>query len=63
DGEGAEYFILGPFLREARGVRWPSRMIVEDGSGRWQVDLAALVQEAGYRIVAKTKLNYVFERT
>ncbi|GGK22226.1 methyltransferase [Salinarimonas ramus] len=62
DVEGAEDVILEPFLREAPRDLWPRLMIVEDGSGRWQVDLARIVQDAGYRIVAKTKLNFVFER-
>lgn len=62
DVEGAEDVILEPFLREAPRSLWPDLMIVEDGSGRWQVDLVKLVTEAGYRIVEKTKLNYVFER-
>lgn len=62
DVEGAEDVILEPFLREAPRHLWPKLMIVEDGSGRWQVDLVKLVTDAGYRIVAKTKLNYVFER-
>lgn len=62
DVEGAEDVILEPFLREAPRALLPDLMIVEDGSGRWQVDLAGLVEKAGYRIVERTKLNYVFEK-
>ncbi len=63
DVEGAEDVILEPFLREAPRRLWPDLLIVEDGSGRWQVDIAKLVVEAGYRLVEKTKLNFVFEKT
>lgn len=62
DVEGAEDVILEPFLREAPSELWPRLLVVEDGSGRWQVDLVGLVTQAGYRVVEKTRLNYVFER-
>lgn len=62
DVEGAEDLILEPFLREAPETLRPSLLILEDGSGRWQIDLPALLAEKGYRLLARTRLNFVFER-
>jgi FkbM family methyltransferase len=62
DVEGAEDIILEPFLREAPDSILPRLIIVEDGSSRWQIDLPALLDEFGYRLVKKTKLNFVYER-
>jgi FkbM family methyltransferase len=62
DVEGAEDIILEPFLRQAPEAVRPRLIIVEDGSGRWQIDLPKLLEEFGYRLVTKTKLNFVYER-
>lgn len=62
DVEGAEDIILEPFFRQAPQTLWPRLLIIEDGAPRWQIDLPKLVREAGYRLVAKTRLNFVFER-
>ncbi len=62
DVEGAEDLILEPFLRNAPPELLPGLIIVEDGSGRWQIDLPKLLGEFGYRLVKKTKLNFVYER-
>lgn len=62
DVEGAEDIILEPFLRDAPEALFPKLLIVEDGSGRWQTDLPQLLVEHGYRLVTKTRLNFVFER-
>lgn len=63
DVEGAEDIILEPFFRHAPKELWPCLLIIEDGAQRWQIDLPKLVKETGYRLVAKTRLNFVFERT
>ena len=61
DVEGAEDLILVPFLNEAPQDLWPKLIILEDGSGRWQTDLNALLIEKGYRLLERTRLNFVYE--
>ena len=62
DVEGAEDIVLAPFFAEAPPALYPALLIIEDGVGRWQIDLPALLAEKGYRQLAKTRLNLVFER-
>lgn len=62
DVEGAEDLILEPFLRDAPEALWPGFIIVEDSRTRWQSDLAGLLVAKGYRLVAQTRLNLVYER-
>ena len=62
DVEGAEDLILEPFLREAPESLRPALLIVEDGTEQWQMDLPALLEGYGYRRIAQTRLNLVFER-
>jgi len=61
DVEGAEDLILEPFLRDAPLSLRPSLLIV-DGSGR-QGNLSAMLERNGYRLIAKTRMNLLFERT
>lgn len=63
DVEGAEDLILEPFLREAPESLRPALLIVEDGTDQWQMDLPALLEGYGYRRIARTRLNLVFERS
>ncbi|WID97455.1 FkbM family methyltransferase [Bosea vestrisii] len=63
DVEGAEDLILEPFLRDAPEALWPGFIIVEDSRGRWQSDLPALLESKGYKLIAQTRLNLVYERT
>lgn len=62
DVEGAEDLILEPFLSEAPTSLRPQLLIIEDGIGRWQIELPELLGRYGYRQIAKTRLNLVFER-
>jgi len=62
DVEGAEDIILEPFFREAPAELYPSFLIVEDGSRQWQSDLPGVLEGKGYRLVAKTRLNFIWER-
>lgn len=62
DVEGAEDLILEPFLREAPESLLPRILIVENGTGQWQLDLPALLKQHGYRALPPTRLNLMFER-
>jgi FkbM family methyltransferase len=62
DVEGAEDLILDPFLREAPETLWPKLIVIEDSASRWQVDLPALFAASGYKLLARTRLNLVYER-
>ncbi|WP_375465818.1 FkbM family methyltransferase [uncultured Methylobacterium sp.] len=62
DVEGSEDLILEPFLREAPAELLPRLMLVENGTDQWQLDLPKLLEGHGYREVARTRLNLMFER-
>lgn len=62
DVEGAEDIILEPFLRDAPEALWPGFIIIEDSRQRWQSDLVGLLKRSGYKLIAQTRLNLVFER-
>ncbi|WP_377838538.1 FkbM family methyltransferase [Bosea sp. UC22_33] len=62
DVEGAEDLILEPFLRDAPQALWPGFIIIEDSRQRWQSDLAGLLERSGYKLIAQTRLNLVFQR-
>jgi FkbM family methyltransferase len=59
---GAEDIILEPFFRDAPPSLYPSLLIVEDNIRQWQMDLPGMLAAKGYRRVAKTRLNLLFER-
>ena len=63
DVEGAEDIILGPFFAEAPEHLFPAFMIVENTIDNWQIDLPALLVSRGYRQLARTRMNLVFERS
>lgn len=62
DVEGAEDLILEPFLRTAPETLLPRILVIENGAGRWQIDLPGMLQDKGYRLVARMRVNLVFER-
>lgn len=62
DVEGAEDLILDPFFADTPESLYPNLLIVENGTGRWQIDLPDLLDRHGYRRIAETRLNLVFER-
>ena len=62
DVEGAEDIILEPFFRDAPEALYPSLIIVEDGTRQWQTDVPNMLRDKGYRAVARTRLNLIFER-
>lgn len=62
DVEGAEDLILEPFLRMAPDSLLPKLFLIENGTGRWQVDLPKLLAGRGYTMIARTRVNLAFER-
>lgn len=62
DVEGAEDLVLGPFLESAGEALHPGLLIIENALKQWQIDLPALLVERGYRLVAETRLNFIYER-
>ena len=62
DVEGAEDIILEPFFRDAPEDLCPALLILEKGSGQWQIDLPALLARHGYEKLRETRLNLIFER-
>ncbi len=62
DVEGAEDLILGPFFRDAPESLHPDLLILEDGSEQWQTDIPALLASHGYRVIAQTRLNLIYEK-
>jgi FkbM family methyltransferase len=62
DVEGAEDLILKPFLAEAPAKLLPRLVVIENARDRWQTDCILLLERAGYRQIAQTRLNVVLER-
>lgn len=62
DVEGAEDLVLEPYLRNAPAHLLARLVIVEDGSRQWHSDLLSLLTQTGYRQVARTRLNLIFDR-
>ncbi len=62
DVEGAEDLILDPFFRDAPASLYPSLLIIPDVPDRWQEDVQKLLEERGYRLTLRTRMNLVFER-
>jgi len=62
DVEGAEDLILEPFLREAPEALLPRILLIENGTGQWQIDLPTHLERFGYREISRSRLNLMFER-
>jgi FkbM family methyltransferase len=62
DAEGAEDKILLPFFRDADESLWPNFILIEDASKLWRSDLFSFLENKGYAIVARTKLNVIMRR-
>jgi FkbM family methyltransferase len=62
DVEGAEDLILDTFFKEAPVKLWPRLLIIERGNSRWSIDIPALLAKQGYRVIATTKNNQIYER-
>ncbi|HRJ68504.1 MAG TPA: FkbM family methyltransferase [Beijerinckiaceae bacterium] len=62
DVEGAEDLILETFFAKAPEKLYPGLIVIERAPDRWQVDLPSLLVAKGYRLIAETRNNFVFER-
>lgn len=62
DVEGAEDLILETFFARAPERLFPGLIVLERAPDRWQVDLPRLLADKGYRKIAETRNNLVFER-
>jgi hypothetical protein len=62
DAEGSEDIILGPFFRDAPENLHPKLLIIEDSHTLWQFDVPSLLEEKGYRLIIRTKLNLVYSK-
>ncbi len=60
DVEGAEDLILEPFLELSNRPLWPSLLIIEDSTSKWNIDLKAMLQSSGYHLEKQTRLNLIF---
>lgn len=61
DVEGAEDIILQQFFVDAPKNLWPKHLIMDEGEGRWGIDLLALLHEKGYKTKVQTRNNYILE--
>lgn len=62
DIEGSEDLALEPFFRTAPRQLWPGIIIIERLESSLPPELSRLLEFAGYRPIATTKLNVVLER-
>jgi FkbM family methyltransferase len=60
--EGAEDLVLEPFLRAAPAALRPGLIVLGRTPEAWHCDLEALLGEHGYREIARTRTNLVYER-
>jgi FkbM family methyltransferase len=62
DIEGAEDRVLAGLLAQAPPALHPRWMIVENGGGRWLIDLPGLLAANGYAPVAEHRMNTIWRR-
>ena len=58
----AEGLTLEPFLRQAPESLLPRFLLIENGTGQWQLDLPEHLKAYGYRELKRSRLNLMFER-
>ncbi len=62
DVEGAEDLILEIFFSDAPQKLWPKLLLIERGGTRWSIDVPQLLIKNGYKLIATTKNNQIYER-
>jgi FkbM family methyltransferase len=61
DIEGAEDLALTPFLQTAPTELLPRLVLIEDRPEEWSVNIYSLMQARGYVLLARNRLNAIFE--
>ena len=63
DVEGNEESVIIPFIENANKKLLPLIIIIENNKNSWKTDLIKLLEEKGYLIKKKTRMNYILELT
>ena len=63
DVEGNEESVIIPFIESANKKLLPLIIIIENNKNSWKTDLIKLLEEKGYLIKKKTRMNYILELT
>ena len=63
DVEGNEESVIIPFIENANKKLLPLIIIIENNKSSWKTDLIKLLEEKGYLIKKKTRMNYILELT
>ena len=61
DVEGNEESVIIPFIENANKKLLPLIIIIENNKNSWKTDLIKLLEENGYLIKKKTRMNYILE--
>ena len=61
DVEGNEESVIIPFIENANKKLLPLIVIIENNKNSWKTDLIKLLEEKGYLIKKKTRMNYILE--
>jgi len=61
DVEGNEESVIIPFIKNTNKKLLPLIIIIENNKSSWKTDLIKLLEEKGYLIKKKTRMNYILE--
>ena len=61
DVEGNEESVIIPFIENTNKKLLPLIIIIENNKSSWKTDLIKLLEEKGYFIKKKTRMNYILE--
>ena len=62
DVEGSEDDILTAFFKTANEALWPRLIVIEDASDVWPNDLFGFLNQRGYTVSSRSKLNVMLRR-
>ena len=63
DVEGNEESVIIPFINNTSRKLLPLIIIIENNNVSWKTDLIKILEEKGYFIKKKTRMNYILELT
>ena len=63
DVEGNEENVIIPFIDSVEKKLLPSIIIIENNNSSWKIDLINKLNEKGYLVKNKTRMNYILELT